>query len=210
MQTTIGRIGLVVMVLVAALLAGCGGTIPESRYYLLDYVTEDAAAGAQPLELSLGVDLFAARPLFRDRRLAYRVSQYEVAYYPYRFWAADPGELVSAQLADQLRRRRVATVVVEQPFDVRPDWILSGRIQRFEEVDRGEHWFAVIEMTLRLEDVAARRVLNEQVLQREVATDQRTPEAVAAAMSVAVQEIGDAIEVLLRETAREAGLGDAS
>lgn len=201
-ESMIGRHAVPAVVLLLLVLAGCGGTIPDSRYYVLDSVPGEAAASAQPLDLVLGVDVFAARPLFRDRRIAYRISDNEIAYYPYRFWAADPGELVSAQLADQLRRSHVATAVLEQPFDLPPDWILAGRIQRFEEVDRGESWFAVFEIAIRIEDAARRDILTEQIFHREIATAQRTPEAVARAMSTAVREVGEEIEQLIRTAAR--------
>jgi uncharacterized lipoprotein YmbA len=179
--------------------AGCGGTVPASRYYVLDYeVTQPT--DAEPLPVVLGVDVFGARPLYRDRRIAYRISGHELAYYPYRFWAADPAELVASQLADQLRRRHVARAVLEQPFDMAPDWLVAGRVQRFEEVDRGDHWAAVCELAVRIETAGAREVLVERTVHREIATTERTPEAVARAMSEAVRQLGVEIETLLRET----------
>jgi ABC-type uncharacterized transport system auxiliary subunit len=184
--------------------AGCGGTIPESRYYVLDYpgaAAQAAGESAGRLEVVIGIDALGARPLYRDRRIAYRLSDHELAYYPYRFWAADPGELVSSQLADHLRRRAVAMAVVEQPFDLMPDWVIAGRIQRFEEVDRGEGWFAVFEIAVLVEDARSGDPLVERILHREIPTEQRTPEAVARAMSVAVGEVGDEIVTMLRRAA---------
>ncbi len=196
-----------VLVAVGALwVLGCfGGSIPEKRYYILDYPTTNPRRAA-PLPVLLGIDTFATHPLYRDRRVAYRASQHEVAYYPYRLWAAPPGELVAAQLASELRRRAVAVAIEEQPFQIEPLWVLSGRVQRFEEVDRGSKWSALLEVTVRIETFLDRQIISEVTWREEVPTKTRTPEAVANAMSEAVHSVGLKVEELLRQKAGELGV----
>lgn len=188
--------------LVLCLLGGCfgGGQVPESRYYVLEYEEGTSINAADGLDVVVGVDAFATQPLYRDRRVAYRVSGVEMAYYPYRYWAAPPGELVASQLARHLRQQKVVKAVLESPFEIQPDWIVTGRVQRFEEVDRGPSWAAVCEISVRIESYLDREVIAEETWREEVPTRARTPDAVATAMSEAVHAIGVQVERLLRES----------
>ena len=195
----------------AVLLAGCGGTVPASRYFVIQYEVEPAAGGVGPdLDLVLGVEAFSTQPLYRDRRIAYRVSQHEVVYYPYRYWAAAPGELVADRLANHLRRAHVVRAVETAPYDLTPDWLLGGQVQQFEEVVRGKAGFARLELSVRLEALGDRKILREEEIAVERPVLKRTPEAVAEAMSGAVREAGERIVALIREEGARRGAGGAA
>lgn len=179
---------------------GCGGAVPASRFYIIDYEVEPSAAGPQ-LDLVLGVEPFSTQPLYRDRRIAHRASEHEMVYYPYSYWAAVPGDLVADQLADHLRRSRIARAVEMAPFGVLPDWVVGGHVQGFEEVALGNGAVARLELTVRVESLAERRILREESIVVEKPLSGRGPERVAAAMSAAVREAGDRVAAMIRELA---------
>jgi ABC-type uncharacterized transport system auxiliary subunit len=153
------------------------------------------------LDLALGVEPFSTGPLYRDRRIAYRTSEHTVVYYPYCYWAAGPGDLVADQLADHLRKTRLLRAVETAPFGASPDWILSGYVEQFEEVLRGDKALARLELTVRLESIADRKILREELLEIEKPIPSRSPEQVAAAMSAAVRQAGERVVAIIRELA---------
>jgi ABC-type uncharacterized transport system auxiliary subunit len=191
------RASLLVLVLVL-LVAGCGGSVPQKRYYMLHYDVEREQAES-PLDLVLGVEPFSNQPLYRDRRLAYRISDNEVIYYPDRYWAASPGELVANQLANHIRQAGLVTAIELAPFGRSPDWLLSGHVQEFAEVERETGAVARVELSVRLESLEDRRILREELIAEEYPLAERNPEHVAAAMSAAVRAAGERVLKIIRQ-----------
>jgi ABC-type uncharacterized transport system auxiliary subunit len=181
-------------------LGGCGGSVPAARFYVLDYGDQGSAparpAGARA-PLVLGIDAFTTSPLYTDRRIAYRASAHEVVYYPNHYWAAAPGDLVADAIAQQIRRAGVVETVAAAPFGRTPDWILSGDLVTFEEVERDGRGIARIVLVARIEAVADDRLLREEEIRAERPVAKRNPEDVAAAMSAAVEEVGARVIALI-------------
>lgn len=192
---------------IGLVLGGCGGSVPAARFYVLDY---EAAPGAEApatppavtrAPLVLGIEGFSTSPLYSDRRIAYRASAHEVVYYPNHYWAAAPGDLVASGLARQIRRAGVVEAVTVAPFGQTPDWLLSGDLTTFEEVEMDGRGVARIVLVVRIESVAERRVLREEEIRAERPVARRNPEDVAAAMSTAVHEVGARVIALIGEQA---------
>jgi ABC-type uncharacterized transport system auxiliary subunit len=191
------------------LLGGCGGSVPAARFYVLDYeaATGTGAGGeaARPVgikaPLVLGIEGFSTSPLYSDRRIAYRASTHEVVYYPNHYWAAAPGDLVADGLARQIRKAGVVAAVSVAPYGQTPDWLLSGNLSTFEEVEVNGRGVARIVLVARLEAVTERRVLCEEEIRAERPVAKRNPEDVAAAMSAAVNEVGARVIALIGEEA---------
>lgn len=191
-------------------LGGCGGSVPAARFYVLDYEAapagDAAAAGgavaaAKPAgiraPLVLGIDAFTTSPLYTDRRIAYRASAHEVVYYPNHYWAAAPGDLVADAIAQQVRRSGAVETVAVAPFARTPDWLLSGDLVTFEEVERDGRGIARIVLVARIETVASDSLLREEEIRAERPVAKRNPEDVAAAMSAAVEEVGARVIALI-------------
>ncbi len=188
--------------LLALLLAGCGGTVPAARYYVLDYEMPPAPRQT-PADLVLGIEGFSTSPLLSDRRIAHRASAHEVVYYPNHYWAASPGALVAEQIARRVRHAGAVRAVEVAPYGRTPDWLLGGSIDEFEEVERGGQSVAHIAMTVRLETVADRRILREEEIEVERPVTRRNPEQVAAAMSAAVAEASAQVLGIIQQEALE-------
>jgi len=65
----------------------------------------------------------------------YRASPEQIGFYDYHRWAADPREFVTSAITDRLRAS--GTFADVEVYDGRStaDYILSGRLEKLEEVD---------------------------------------------------------------------------
>ena len=65
----------------------------------------------------------------------YKTSPEQIGFYDYHRWAVDPREFVTNAVADRLRASGNFTQV--KPYDGRPDidYVLSGRLEKLEEID---------------------------------------------------------------------------
>jgi ABC-type uncharacterized transport system auxiliary subunit len=148
--------------------------------------------------VALGVRPFSAATRYRDRIL-YRTSAVEFAFYPYDRWVEPPEEMVTRLVSYVVRASGLFPQVVPADNVQLPAWILSGEVIRFDEVReargrRAECW-------LRVE---VRRARDEQLLWSDVisaveplASD--TPEALAQAMSRAVQRVAQSLITALEK-----------
>jgi uncharacterized lipoprotein YmbA len=121
----------------ALLLAGCG-EIRYPKYYALNIVAPTRPA-ADDLRRSVAV---AVRPFdtpdyIRQGRIVYRETPQEIGFYDYHRWAADPGTTITTAMMDALRSSRLFSLVVPYDGQEQQECVLSGRVERLEEVDYG-------------------------------------------------------------------------
>jgi uncharacterized lipoprotein YmbA len=121
----------------ALLLAGCG-EIRYPKYYALNIVapTRPAADDARR-SVTVAVRRFDTPDYIRQGRIVYRETPEEIGFYDYHRWAADPATTITAAMMDALRSSRLFSLVV--PYDGREqqECVLSGRVERLDEVDYG-------------------------------------------------------------------------
>jgi ABC-type uncharacterized transport system auxiliary subunit len=186
----------------AVSLGGClgRGEITPIRYYGVDSLPATIPQVTPIRQVSLGIRAFTAATRYRDRIL-YRTSAVEVGFYPYDRWVEPPEEMVTRVVSHMIRASGLFQQVSPADNVQLPAWILSGDVTRFDEVReaagrRAECW-------LRVE---VRRARDEQLLWSEVlsaveplASD--TPEALAQAMSRAVQRVVSQLIVALQNAA---------
>lgn len=177
------------LVLAAVALAGCslGRTLPHIRYYTLAI----PAAPATRLDAPVHVGAITSDQPYATERVAYRSSPYQLDYYTYHRWAADPRELVRTVMRDYFERAGGTGGV---PFEI------QGNIRRLEEVDDPAGWRGALELDVRVTRGGA--VLVERTFSETEPAESRRPEAIAAALSRALQRILDQV---LAEAARARG-----
>jgi ABC-type uncharacterized transport system auxiliary subunit len=188
------------VLVLAVALSACfgGGPAPAIQYYALSAPDAVARTGAAP---AIAVEELRAQAPYDERRIVYRTSPYQLSYYEYDQWAADPGVLV----AEYLRRAyqasgRFGLVLPQAGADTAA--ILGGQVLAFEELGSGgaagasakastpgRTWKARVVLDLELRDAEAGRVLWTQRVERELPLQSRSPEALAAALSKALGEI---------------------
>jgi uncharacterized lipoprotein YmbA len=161
------------------LLVSCA-TAPEMRYFRVDPPLP-AAAGEAPLPVTLGVARVAAPEPYRQERIIYRTSPYEVQFYGADRWESSPAEMVGHALLDRLRRSgRFRRVVPWRHGEA--EVRLDVRLRRFEEVDEADTWYGVVELEYEVVDGDGKGLFRGVSDQR-VRAESRTVDGVVRALS---------------------------
>ena len=186
--------------MVLPLLAGCAltskGEALTPRYFT-PLVESDASAEPTPArpgaELRLGMVAPAAHI---EQRIAYRVSDAELAYYDDRRWSAPPEELVRRALERELFERRGLSRVVSGAAPT-----LDIDVVGFEEL-REQPPRAQVSLRVSLHD--DRRVQLERTFSVDVPVGDGADagpalaRAMAGALSTAIEQVADATVAELR------------
>jgi ABC-type uncharacterized transport system auxiliary subunit len=177
------------ILVVALALAGCAlaRTTPNVRYYTLAITTPPSTSVGAPIRVGT---INSDQP-YATERIAFRTSPYQLDYYTYHRWAADPRNLIRTVARDYFERAGGASGV---PFE------LDGNIRRLEEVDEPSGRRGALALDVRL--ARGGRVVLERAYSESEPAESPRPEAVAAALSRALQRILDQV---LAEAARADG-----
>lgn len=123
---------------ITLLMAGCGGKILYPKYYTLEIIQPPRPSASDThLPVTVAVRRFETPPYLRQGRIVYRPVPEEVGFYEYHRWVADPGLTVTASVIDSLRSSRLFSFVTPYDGHDRQDYVLSGRLERLEEIDYG-------------------------------------------------------------------------
>jgi len=127
------------MVCAAALLsANCGGRVRYPKYYTFEIPTPlKLAPDSARMPIALAVRRFETPAYLRQGRIVYRETPEAVDFYEYHRWAAEPGPTVTTALIDSIRSARLFSFVKPYDGEDKPDYLLTGRLERLDEVDYG-------------------------------------------------------------------------
>jgi len=183
------RFGLVAAIAAIAI-AGCslaGQSAPPVRYYTL------ALTGAPPTRLAapVRVGTITSDQPYATERIAFRSSPYRLDYYTYHRWAADPRNLVRAAARDYFER---GTSAGDVPFE------MEGNIRRLEEVDDPAGWQGALALDVHV--ARGGSIVLERAYSETEPAESKHPEAVAAALSRALQRILDQVATELSSPSR--------
>jgi ABC-type uncharacterized transport system auxiliary subunit len=171
------------------LMAGCGGKILYPHYYTLDIpaAPKPAASGSR-WPATLAVRRFEALPYLRQGRIVYRPGATEISFYDYHRWAADPAATVTAAVIDALRSSRLFAYV--RPYDGRgqPDYLMSGRLERLEEIDSGSSVRVEAKLSAELIDLRTAATVWTGDADETLGVETRNVNSVVLEMSHAVQK----------------------
>lgn len=155
--------------------AGCslGRTPPQMSWYLLMVPGEPIM---MPAPVRVGP--FTAEQAYASSRLAYRTSPYELDYYLYHRWAAQPRALIAQAVRDAL---------VSPPGGAPTPLEIEGAVRRLEAVEDGPN--ATGALTLALRATRGADVVVEHVYEEQVPASSRRPKDVAEALSAALRRV---------------------
>jgi ABC-type uncharacterized transport system auxiliary subunit len=117
---------------------GClGGKVKYPAYYTLQVPPPPDPPPPETVRTSLAVREFKSPGYLRQGAIVYRVSPEQIGFYDYHRWAMDPREFVTSAITDRLRASGAFANV--KLYDGRSDvdYVLSGRLEKLEEVDYG-------------------------------------------------------------------------
>jgi ABC-type uncharacterized transport system auxiliary subunit len=184
---------LTLIALLAVSAAGCGG-VRYPRIYMLDLDRGIVATPTGPASLgTLAVRDFACPDYLCDGRIVYRPTRTEVGYYEYHRWAMTLRRMITDSVVGRIRAGGAFTAVETTPHAAGGAYVLTGAIERLEEVDDGRDVQAIVALSAELVDMRAHRtvwqhseVASEPVRTRDVAN-------VVNSLSVATRRAIDAL-----------------
>lgn len=196
------------LVLFIVLLMGCSSTrstLPDTRYYTLEYTTPQVNGSTMPVVVS--IHRFGVAPEFNTSKMIYRDLSFGRQEYNYHRWRATPQVLVM----DYLRRDMLSTglfLAVNGPgSSLRADYLVEGIVEEWMEVDEDEGWLAAAELTITLIDLQTQKIPDLVLFQRQFKESEpclkKNPDSVAAAMSRVMQRLAQRIITDIHQTIAE-------
>jgi ABC-type uncharacterized transport system auxiliary subunit len=125
------------VVLLAAVVAGCGASRPV-KYYVLDIGPEPANSPSAQVPIALLVSHITASHLYRDDRLVYGSGTVQLGTYEYERWAEPPAELLQDMVISSLRASGTYRSVSRISSNLRGDYIVRGHLYALDEVESPE------------------------------------------------------------------------
>jgi ABC-type uncharacterized transport system auxiliary subunit len=126
---------LAITLAVSITLVGCAGKIRYPSYYTLHVPAVPDPPAGPDVHASLAVREFRSPGYLRQGPLVYRVSAEQIGFYDYHRWAADPRQFVTTAIADRLRATGNFADVTVYDGRSHADYIITGRLEKLEEVD---------------------------------------------------------------------------
>ncbi|HXI32387.1 MAG TPA: ABC-type transport auxiliary lipoprotein family protein [Vicinamibacterales bacterium] len=182
-----------VMTVLAMATAGCG-SVRYPRTYALDLDGGIVTTPLRPTSLgTLAVRDFACPDYLCDGRIVYRPTRTEVGYYEYHRWAMTLRRMITDSVVSRVRAGGGFTVVEPSQHAAGGAYVLTGAIERLEEVDDGRDVQALVTLSAELVDMRAHttvwrhsEIASEPVRTRDVAH-------VVNSLSVATRRAIDAL-----------------
>jgi ABC-type uncharacterized transport system auxiliary subunit len=120
--------------LLAASVAGCGGSRPV-KYYVLDAGPAPAISAAPQVPVTLLVSRVTAAHLYRDDRLVYGSNDVQLGTYEYERWAEPPAGMMEDLVIKTLRASGNYRSVSRIASNLRGDYIVRGQLFALDEVN---------------------------------------------------------------------------
>lgn len=185
------------------LMAGCGGKILYPHYYALDIppAPRQAMSDAR-MPATLAVRRFETPQYLRQGRLVYRQTPAEIGFYDYHRWAADPAATVTTAVIDSLRSSGLFSFVKPYDGQSRQDYLMSGRLERLEEIDYGGSVRVEAKLSAELVDLRTDATVWTGDADETLKVETRNVNSVVVEMSHAVQKSIDRLVASLDQQLR--------
>ena len=139
-----------------------------------------------------------------EGRIVYRPTAAEVGFYQYHRWAVSPGAMIEQYLAERVRARSLFVSVSGDESRMATDFVLSGTLERLEEVDDARQVAAVCSISAQLVNTRTRAVVWSRMATEQVPVEQRDVAGVVNGLATAV---GATVDRLVTDMERELGRG---
>ena len=179
---------------ISACLMGCVDRARFPAYYTLHVPPAADVPTAAGTRSSLAVREFSSPAYLREGAIVYRVSPEQIGFYQYHRWAVDPREFLTNAIIDRLRASGRFSEV--RAYDGRSDvdFILSGRLEKLEEVDYEGGVRVEVALSAQVTDLREGKTVWANAASESAPVEKQRVPAVVAAMS---QAMDGAIQKLL-------------
>jgi uncharacterized lipoprotein YmbA len=125
---------LILMLALLPALSGCG-SVRSPKYYTLNLPAPLDPPAKESVRSSIAVREFQSPAYLRQGPVVYRTTPEQIGFYEYHRWAADPRVLVTNAVIDRLSASGNFALVSMYNGRSDVDYVLSGRLERLDEVD---------------------------------------------------------------------------
>ncbi len=205
------------LLILSGALAGCfHGKLPAREYYRLrlpplpDSLTAYYRDGGASSLLVGGIAIvpYVASGIYGDGNVVYRIDDSEYGSYPNREWAV-PVPTMLGMLTEDIFRARPLTrdpAVFDPPSPHTYAYVWRGLVRELEEVDRGDHVYAVVRF-----DARVVRAKDDSVLWSGTARLERpVPQGTMPAIVDALSQLATEAILQLQDSARASLAGPAA
>ncbi len=179
--------------LLSLALVACGSVdpAPEDQYYRLPAVAVSEKAATSSLEGTLAIGSIEHGGVYGERAILYSNASQpaKLQRYHYHTWADSPPRLIQDHLAVYMRNASVASNTLIDKGVVDWNYMLYGKLRRFERVMGGLGSKAVVELEFRLQKRGDDRYLLTKDYSAEVAVDDDSVNDAVEAFGAALGEI---------------------
>jgi ABC-type uncharacterized transport system auxiliary subunit len=192
------RVFLAAVALLSVLLTGCISKIKYPSYYTLNLPLAPDPPTKEGVLPSIAVHEFRAPGYLHQGPIVYRTSPEQIGFYEYHRWAVDPRQSVTNAVSERLRASGsfAAVKIYDGRADV--DYILSGRLEKLDEVDYQGGVRVEVELSAQVIDLHSGKTVWTNSASETEKVNARNVSAIVAQMSNMTDR---AIEKLLKPLA---------
>jgi len=117
------------------ILASCGGRVRYPNYYTLNLPAPPDPPAAENAHATVAIREFRAPTYLRQGAIVYKASPEQIGLYAYHRWAMPPRDFVTNAIIERLRASGVFAHVQAYDGSRDVDYVLSGRLEKLEELD---------------------------------------------------------------------------
>ncbi|MBT7956526.1 MAG: hypothetical protein HN731_15145 [Rhodospirillaceae bacterium] len=163
--------------------------VPQDQYYRLNSPATSNTAGPK-FNGIVEVERLIANGLIDSRPILFTTSakSAEVQSYHYHFWSEPPSIMLQNAVTARLRQANPAKSIVTPNLRIEPDFILSGKILRFEQVT-GAANKVIISFELSFKNAKFERLIHLDTYTVEQASQNASVAAAVGAFSLGVDKI---------------------
>jgi ABC-type uncharacterized transport system auxiliary subunit len=179
------------LALIGALAISACGSARYPAYYTLHFDPSTQARASERGIGSLAIKELGCPDYLCEGRIVYRPRPAEVGFYQYHRWAVSPRAMVAQYLSERVRARSLFVSVSGDESRMTTDFVLSGTLERLEEVDDARQVAAVCSISAQVVDTRTRAVVWSRMATERVPVQQRDVAGVVNGLATAVRATVD-------------------
>ncbi len=184
----------------ALVLAGCG-SVRYPTTYVLTFPPAPLQAASTGALGAVAIREFQCPEYLCEGRIVYRSSPEEVGFYDYHRWAMNPRQAITNYVVEALRSQSLFKSIGPNERSSEAAYVLSGRIERLDEVDQGRDVRVVCTISAQLLDTRTRSVVWSHTASETVQVEKRDIRGVVSSLSAAARTAADRLLKSMTEEA---------
>jgi ABC-type uncharacterized transport system auxiliary subunit len=183
----------------AFVFSGCG-SVRYPTSYVLNFPAPVRPVGPSDSVLDpIAIREFRCPEYLCEGRIVYRPSDDEVAFYEYHRWAVNPRQAITEYVATALQAQSLFKSVTVHERGLEAAYVLSGNIERLEEVDHGRDVHVLCTISAQLLDTRRKSVVWSHSASETVRVEKRDIRGVVSSLSTAARTAADRLLKSIRE-----------